>query len=90
MEFVSNTQMSLSIRVSLKNIHTCLLLLCSRERKQSCIKLHFSKGFSFNMTFRQSLPNMQTVTKETRNGGKLQHLLFVPGKGSKKPIKAVF
>lgn len=90
MEFVSNTQMRHSIRVSLRNIHTHLLLLCSRERKQSCIKLHLSKGFSFNMTFKQLLPNMQNVTKETRNCGKSQHLLFVPSKGSKNPLKQYF
>lgn len=90
MEFVSNTQMRHSIRVSLRNIHTHLLLLCSRERKQPCIKLHFSKGFSFNMTFKQLLPNMQNVTKETRNCGKSQHLLFVPSKGSKNPLKQYF
>lgn len=90
MEFVSNTKMSHSIRVSLRNIHTCLLLLCSRERKQPCIKLHFSEGFFFNMTFKQLLPNMQNVTKETRNCGKSQHLLFVPGKGSKNPLNQYF
>lgn len=85
MEFVSNTQMSHAIRVSLRNMHTHLLLLCSRERKQPCIKLCFSKGFSFNMIFKQLLPNMQNVTKETRKGGKSQHLLFVPGKASNTP-----
>lgn len=85
-----HTNGSFSQNLSQKKIHTCLWLLCSRERKKSHITLQFSKGFSFHVACRQPLPNMQNITKETRNNSKSWYLLFVPGKGSKKPSRAIF